>query len=334
MSKQERGISPAPERWREWSARVKDIQTIIKEKNITVVKELTSGFVIDNQGDFWIFRRSPDGNIIPHHFTTIERAIDQIERVIEKKVGFQETIGRYTLRTFGDNADLTKIGTTLLESSRHLKTLPLEARGEYAQEIAADIRPKLTRARNIYKKEAAKILSQIITSEREEAKTAKVLERAGIDVFQAAIDGIRIISGENVRLISGLHRLDVWGKRSLDVYGLLIGHYKYLKGLNRAVEKNQPLAERKREHFGHGLIESLTRNRGIFWKIDHIEGNPFFKRFQSREVQILRNIPELINEGRYDQVERRLEEAVNKLRAIRRDWRRAKVRLTGKPARR
>lgn len=334
MNAPERRTSSAPERWQEWSARVKDIQTIIKEKNITVVKELTSGFIIDDRGEPWIFRRSPDGEMVPHHFTTLERALDQIERVIEKKAGFQETIGRYTLEIFGENAGLAKIGTTLLESSRLLNTLPPEVKEEYVQEIANDIRPELNRARSRYKKEAAEILHQIIATGGEEAKTAKKLEAAGIDIFQATIDGIRIISGENVRLISGLHWLDVWGRRSLDVYGGLIGHYKYLKELNRAVEKNKPQAAQKREYFGRGLIESLTRDRGILWKIDHIEGNPFFKRFQSREVRALHTISELINEGNYNLVEKRLREAINKLRAIRRDWKRAEIRLTGKPTKR
>lgn len=334
MIKLEQGISPAPEGHQRWSTRLKDIQAVIKERNIIVVKELTSGFVVDNKGEYWIFRRMPDGQIVPHNFKTIEKALDQIERVIEEKAGFQETVGRFTVKIAGQNEDLTKTGAFILKAGEQIRTLPPELRHEYIVEISEENLQKLENARNIHKKEAAEILRQIIVTGDKEAESAQKLKKAGSDVFQAVIDGIGIISGENIRLMSGLLWLDTWGRRSLDVRGLLVEHYRYIKDLNKAVRENKPRAEQERRYFGRGLIESLTRHQGIFWKIDHVEGNPFFKRFQSPEVKTLRTLPELVEGRDHDLIEKRLEAAVKKLRAIRRDWKRAEIRLTEKPARR
>lgn len=325
MTKQERGISPAPEQRKEWLSRYKDIQSVIKEKNITVVKELTSGFIIDDRGESWIFRRSPNGKIVPHHFTTLEKALDQIERVIQKKLGFQKKIGEVFINIAGENQDLVKIGSMLLKGADEYYDLPFHSRKAYSESLAAEAIPDLKRTHNVHKKAAAEVLQTILVSDDEFRVDAKQLIKAGKDAFDAAIEGIGIVNGETIRLMAGQYYFELWGLRSLRILERLADYHERLKTLNKAVKRGESIKERERLA---RRMEEKFKEKGPFWReIDKIKANPFFKRFNSSSVQHLRELPWALSTGRFDFAQKRLARVITELSALERDFDRGKIRL-------
>jgi len=314
--------TPTKDRLRELKERKGRIDQTVRELGMNVTHEITLGFLVDDKGNYHLLRKSR-GELVDHQFPTIDQALNQIERVIETKLGFQEKIGRQIKIKFtGENEELVKIGAGLIESAKLYPTLPLKQQAKYAQEMAEMFLPALTNAQNVYKKRAAEILRTIIASEPPD--TAEKLIEAGGDAFEAAIHGIHILTGETIRLIGGAGRQDVWERRAIDVYGRLLMHY----------DKFRSLEGEKRKACVKGIIYSLRGRWGIKDKLNSIKGNPYFKRIQSREIRRLDKLEHYLEDENFEAIERTLVGAIKKLRAIPRDRSRRINRLTGKPARR
>lgn len=307
-------------RHQEIAQRRTKIEQKVAELGINVIHEITMGFLVDDKGNYHILRET-HGEIADHPFLTINEALNQVERVIEEKLGFQEKIGSRIVKIDGENKELVKIGTELLEAARCYPTIPLKKRRRFAEKMAKDLIPQLENARNLYKKQASQILKEIIVSESPDQ--AEKFEQAGRDVFEAAINGIRILSGETVRFIAGTHWQDIWEKRAIYVYKTLMMHYDNFLSLKG----------KKREACIRGIIGSLKGSWGMRDKLNSIKGNPYFKRIRSREIRRLEKIEKYLEKGDFKSIERTLVGAIKKLRAIPRDRKRRTKRQIRKPHR-
>lgn len=330
MNKKERGISPAKPTSREWRGRLpyRDIiqgrDILLKENDLEIAHEITSTFIIDQKGNARIFRELR-GELVMHSFDSLPKALDQVERVIQHKLGFQKRIGKVFLDIYGENEDLAKIGSMLLNGADNYYEIPLENRNAYAKSLARTAKDELKGKRNVHKAAAAEALRIILESDDEFRDDAEGLIRAGKDAFDAVISGVRIVSGETVRLVGGQGWFEHWGKQSLKIYERIAYYYDQLKALNEGAKEEGKIEERKK------LVQEMAekfKEGGPFWEaIGKIKANPFFKRFNSPQVKGLIELPWALSTGRFEKAEKDLAKAIVKLSALERDFERGRVRL-------
>lgn len=333
MNQRERGVSPAESTPRvEWRRlRYPDVvqlrDRLLEEKGLEIAHQITSTFIIDQKGNARIFREFR-GELVMHSFEysdSLPRALDQIERVIQHKLGFQKRIGEVFIDIAGENKDLTRIGSMLLYGADNYYEIPPEARKAYAKSLARKAGKELEGKRNVHKAAAAEVLRVILESNDEFRDDADELIKAGKDAFDAVISGVRIVSGETVRLIGGQVWFEYWGKQSLKIYKRLAYYHGQLKALNKKAKKEKGIEERSK--FAREMEEKFKEG-GSFWEaIGKIKANPFFKRFNSSHIKKLIELPWALSTGRFEEAEKNLAKAVVKLSASERDFERGKIRL-------
>ena len=346
MRHKERGISPAELTPKERRIRLpySDImqsrEKLLEEKGLEIAHEITSTFIIDQEGGAIIFREFR-GNIVMHSFESLPRALDQVERVIQHKLGFQRKIGEVFINIYGENEDLVRIGTMLLIGADKYYELPLSARGAYSKSLARKAKTDLEKKHNIHKKAAAEVLKQILESDVEYRDDAKNLIKAGKDAFDAAISGVRIVGGETARLVRGQFLFEHWGNQSLKIHEGIASYYKQLQTLNRAVKKlkgkdvdfspyhkeKEKLARKMRENLARRMAGKF-KDQGSFWqRTAEIKANPFFKRFHTTRIEGLIELPYMLTTDCFGAAEKKLADAVTELSALERDFDRGKIRL-------
>lgn len=330
MDQRERGISPAESTPQERRGRLlyseirKERDRLLEENGLEIAHQITSTFIIDQGGKARIFRELR-GELVIHSFDSLPQALDQIERVIQHKLGFQKRIGKVFLDIYGENEDLAKIGSMLLFGADNYYEILPEAREGYAKSLAITARNELKGKRNVHKAAAAEVLRVILESDDEFRDDAAELIKAGKDAFDAAISGVRIVSGETVRLIGGQYWFEHWGKQSLKIYERLAYYYDQLKVLNEKAKEGKRIEERKK------LAQEIAgkfKEGGSFWEaIGEIKANPFFKRFDSPQIKGLRELPWALSTSRFKKAEKDLAKAIVKLGALERDFERGRIRL-------
>lgn len=329
MSLQECGISHVPT---ERKSRLpfpqirKTRDELLKEGGLQIAYQITSTFIIIQNGDARIFREH-GGKLVIHPFESLPEALDQCERVIQKKLGFQRRIGEVFINIAGENEELVKIGAMLLTGADEYYSIPFPERKTYAKRLADEAKELIREKRNIYKQTAEKTLQIILEADDEFRDDAKELLKAGKNVFDAAIDGVKIVNGETIRLVNGQLYFEDCGSRSLKIFERLAGYHEQLKNLNETIDDGDAEAIRERKRLTKELGRKF-KEEGPFWRaIEGIKPNPFFKRLHSHSVNSLIRLPWAMTTGRFKDTERLLAKAVTELSALERDYERGMIRL-------
>lgn len=240
-------------------------------------------------------------------FDTAEQVIHQHERVLENYLGVQIPLAvGEILKISGETQKMAGISTELSSLAGQF-IVPFIPKASLAlKEKAGEIRLKIGQVTNAYKLKAQAELERATLSEDEQKRTQAVLD-ANLAILERAKECLGIVGGVTSRLRIVTRVKNKWEQTITQTF------YELARIFNGLQIKNYEDPKKREQLTRHISGESEW---SLIGKLNAISGPEYWQRIQSREVQGLCQVGDLLREGKDERIKILLARAILKLERV------------------
>jgi hypothetical protein len=253
-------------------------------------------------------RVSGKGDMVFCYFDTAQQVINQHERVLEKYLGTEIPLAAGKILAIpGETQKMTEISQQLSSlAAQFIIPLTPQASAQLRERVLK-IKEKIGRVTNEYKQKAQVELVKTLFS-KDERGTTEAMVSANLAILERTKESLGIVSGTNSRLLQVTRRRNEWEEIISQTFYEMA---QIVKNLADGVYDNHP---RKREQLARHI--SGESEYSLIGKLNLISGPEYWERIQSREVQKLKEVGDLLREGKNEEAKKKLTAAILKLERV------------------
>jgi len=251
---------------------------------------------------------SKKGEPVMCYFDTAEQVIHQHERVLENYLGTQIPLAAgKILEIFGETQRMARISQKLSSLVQEF-AIPLKPEtSDRLKEKIATIKGEVGKVANEYKQKAQKELEKAFVSQDERERTQAVLE-ANLAILKRTEECLGIVGGTNERLRIITRKRNKWEETIAKAFYEMA---QIVKDFENGVYTDHP---RKIEQLARHI--SGESEWSLIGKLNLISGPEYWQRIQTKEVQRLKEVGDLLRRGKNEEALKILREAILKLERV------------------
>lgn len=281
---------------RKETPQVKVVEVITRNIKVVEIDGLRKYQVVWKSGIAGVEGVTPPrkGEPVISYFDTAEQVIHQHERVLENYLGVQIPLAAGKILTIpGEAQKMAKISQELSSLAGQFVIPFTPQASAQLKEKTAKIKEEIGRVTNVYKLKTQAELAKAFLSE-DEQKAAEAVLSANLAILERAKESLGIVSGTNSRLRRVTNRRNEWEQV---VNSTFYEMAQIVKNLENGVYTDHP---RKREQLARHL--SGESEYSLLGKLNLISGPEYYQRIQSREVQRLGEVGDLLRKEKDERV--------------------------------
>lgn len=241
-------------------------------------------------------------------FDTAEQVIHQHERVLENYLGTQIPLAAgKILEIPGETQKMAKISRQLSSLTQEF-VVPLRPEvSEKLKEKIVKIKGEIGQVTNEYKQKAQEELAKAFVSPNERERFKAVLE-ANLAILERTKECLGIVEGTTLRLRIITSVRNQWEEQISKAFYEMA---QIVKDLENGVYAERP---RKREQLARHI--SGESEWSLIGKLNLISGPEYWQRIQTREIQKIKEVGNLLREKKDQEALKILREAILKLERV------------------
>ncbi len=248
------------------------------------------------------------GEPVVCYFETAQQVIHQHERVLEGYLGTEIPLAAGKILAIpGETQKMARISQELSSLASQF-VIPFTSQSSaQLKERVLKIKEEIGRVTNEYKQKAQFKLGEVFFSQ-DERKASEATFLANLAILKRAEECLDIVGGTNSRLRRVVNKKAEWEETISQIFYDVA---QIVKDLESGVYAGHP---RKREQLARHI--SGQSGWSLAGKLSQISGPEYWQRIQTREVQGLWRVGELLRVGKDEEAKRVLITAILKLERV------------------